>query len=176
MPFVGGNRRVLVHCVSAAILVLITWLDYVTGYEFGFFIFYFIPVSITAWFTGRNTGLAAAVLAAACWFLSDRLSHHPYSNAYFVYWETFMRFASFLTTAMTLAKIRSTLHRERRLNRALELALERNRSMERFFRDCPDCGRRALFLPEGGGACEDLSSSPTSGEPPSTETSSATTR
>jgi len=31
-------------------LALIGWLDYITGYEFVFFIFYFIPVAIATWY------------------------------------------------------------------------------------------------------------------------------
>ena len=36
----------------------------------------------------------------------------PYSNAYFIYWEAFMRLLSFLTTSMTLSKIRRLVRKE----------------------------------------------------------------
>lgn len=94
--------------VTAAVvlLALITWIDYATGYELGLFILYFMPVALAAWYAGRRTGLAFAVVAAACWYFSDRLAGHRYSNAYLIYWETFMRLVSFLTIALTLASIR----------------------------------------------------------------------
>jgi K+-sensing histidine kinase KdpD len=119
----------LVEGASVAILLALGWLDYATGYEFGFFIFYFIPVSITTWYAGRWSGLAMALASALAWFLSDLLAHHPYSKGYFLYWETFMRLASFLTTALTLAKIRESVAAERRLNEELCRALEENRRM-----------------------------------------------
>lgn len=53
--------------------------------------------------------MLAALAAAACWYASDRLSHTPYANALFIYWETLMRLVSFLTTALTLAAIRSAM-------------------------------------------------------------------
>jgi len=50
----------IVNTVSAALLLFIGWLDYITGYEFGFFVFYFIPVSISAWLGTERSGLAIA--------------------------------------------------------------------------------------------------------------------
>jgi hypothetical protein len=104
-------RGVLAY--TAGVLAFTTWLDYITGYDFGFFIFYFVPVSMAAWLVGRRAGVLFAVASGACWFLSDRLANHPYSNSFFIYWETAMRLISYLTTALTLARIRAdTVERE----------------------------------------------------------------
>ena len=119
----------LIEVSSIAILLGLGWLDYVTGYEFGFFIFYFIPVSITTWYAGRGSGIAMAGASAVAWYLSDLLAHHPYSKGYFLYWETFMRLASFLTTALTLAKIRENSAKERQLNTELCRVREENHRM-----------------------------------------------
>lgn len=110
--------------LSIAILLLIGWLDYITGYEFGFFIFYFIPVAISAWFVGKRPGVFIAFASAFCWYLSDKYTHHPYSKTYFIYWEMFMRLISFLTTALTIARIRQMLINEAHLNERLTHALE----------------------------------------------------
>lgn len=127
---------------SLAILLLIGWLDYVTGYEFGFFIFYFIPVSIAAWFAGKRPGLAIALASAICWYLSDLYTHHPYSKAYFIYWEMFMRLISFLTTALTIARIRQMLINEIRLNEALQQAFEELSALRGQVANCPSCPSR----------------------------------
>jgi hypothetical protein len=120
-------RRLLL--LAALLLAVITWLDYVTGYELGFFIFYFVPVSIGAWWVSRRAGLALAFASAFCWYLSDRLAHHPYSNALFIYWETIMRLASFATTALTLARIRRERAARLRLQEELSAALAENRAL-----------------------------------------------
>ncbi len=114
-PTAFENHLGAVRAVSLASLALIGWLDYITGYEFGFFIFYFIPVAIAAWYCGRKEGTGAAIASAICWYLSDRFTHHPYSHSYFIYWEMFMRLISFLTTALTLAKIRDLVLNEERM-------------------------------------------------------------
>jgi len=115
----------IVRAASLAVLVLIGWLDYITGYEFGFFIFYFIPVAISAWYCGSKDGICTAIASAFCWYLSDRFTNHPYSHAYFIYWDMFIRLISFLTTAMTLSKIRNlALNEERMIAELLEIRMQ----------------------------------------------------
>lgn len=120
----------VVDVVSLLVLLLIGWLDYITGYEFGFFIFYFIPVSIAAWFCGKSSGLFIAFASAFCWYLSDKYTYHPYSQAFFIYWEVFMRLISFLTTALTVSRIRSMLLNEERLNAQLRAAMQEVRELK----------------------------------------------
>jgi hypothetical protein len=122
-------RPGVVFAVTILLLALITWLDYVTGYELGFFIFYFIPVSMAAWLVGRRAGVAFALAAGVCWFLSDRLANHPYTNSLFIYWETAMRLGSYLTTALTLARIRADTVERQRLQAQLADAQEQLRRL-----------------------------------------------
>ena len=114
------KRHLIVNTISLVTLLLIGWLDFITGYEIGFFIFYFIPVSISAWFVGRRAGLIMACLSAAAWYMSDYYSHHPYSKSYLIYWEMWIRWLTFLTTAFTVTKIRELMDREEQLK--IELA------------------------------------------------------
>ena len=108
----AGRTRAWLYVGVAGLLAVITWIDYLTGYELGLFVFYFIPVGLAAWYGSRAAGLALAVASAACWYVADRLNLHPYSNALFIYWETFMRLVAYVTTALTLSNIRARM-RER---------------------------------------------------------------
>jgi molybdenum cofactor cytidylyltransferase len=114
-PDAFAGRCDYVEAASFALLGCIGGLDYITGYEFGFFIFYFIPVAVSSWYCGRRLGLQVAFGSAIVWYLSDKFTHHPYSNAYFIYWEMFMRLLSFLTTTMTISRIRTMVLNEERI-------------------------------------------------------------
>jgi K+-sensing histidine kinase KdpD len=132
MPFMTGKRRIRTMFASIAVLLFLGWIDYVTGYEFGFFIFYFIPVAIASWYGGRKPGIAMAFTSAVCWYLADRMTHHPYPRPYLIYWETFARYVSFLTTALTLTKIRQTVEEGRRMKEELDRARQENRELKRL--------------------------------------------
>jgi hypothetical protein len=60
------------------------------------------------------------------------MAHHPYPKPYFIYWETFARYISFLTTALTFSKIRETVHNGQRVREELDRALEENRELKRL--------------------------------------------
>lgn len=111
----GRTRRILVTVGAPALLAAITWADYASGYELGFFVFYFAPVALAAWYGGRSAAVPFAFLAGACWYASDVLSRHPYSNALLVYWEAFIRLVSFLIFGLALAKIRDDVGRREEL-------------------------------------------------------------
>ena len=149
MPFVTGKRRNRIVVASIAILLILGWIDYVTSYEFGFFIFYFIPVSITAWYVGRMPGVAMACASAVCWYLADRMAHHPYPRPYLIYWETFARYVSFLTTALTLSKIRETIDSGQRMREDLDRVLEENRELKRQMQGGVGNGRTQEGHPPG---------------------------
>lgn len=113
-------KPLFIFIISLLILIVLGFTDYYTSYEIGFFIFYFIPVSITAWFAGKRLGIIMGCLSAISWYISDLYSHHPYSKAFLIYWETFIRLISFLTTAWTVALIKQLKVHERHLNNELE--------------------------------------------------------
>jgi hypothetical protein len=126
---------------AAALLALITWIDWATGYEFELFVFYYLPVAIAAWCASRRWGVAFGVAAAISWSISDRLAGHVYSRAWYAYWESFIRLLAFLTIAFTVAKIRESLAHERALNRELAESLERVRVLEGLIPVCAWCRR-----------------------------------
>ena len=113
------RTRATVYAASATLLALVTWLDYVTGYELGLFALFFVPVGLAAWWGSRRASLAFACAAATCWYASDLLSNHPYSHPLLAYWETFMRLVSYLITALALSKIREVVLRQEDLLRVV---------------------------------------------------------
>ena len=100
------KSQVQAYASATVLLATLTWVDYATGYEVGLFIFYSVPVSLAAWYGTRTGGLLFALASGVCWYVADRLSLHPYSNAVMIYWETFIRLVSFVGTALTLSRIR----------------------------------------------------------------------
>jgi hypothetical protein len=140
VPLASGRNRRLQQIGSVLVLLLLGWLDYVTGYELGFFIFYFIPVSMAAWWGGRTPGLVMGFLSAGAWFMADQLGHHHYSHAYLVYWETFIHLASFVTTAVTIAKIREVTDARRQLQAELDRARNENAALKQRLDGRRECG------------------------------------
>ena len=136
-----GVRTAAILASAAALLALVTWIDWITGYEFELFVVYILPVAVAAWHGSRRWGVVFSVAAAFCWYLSDRLAGHVYSHAWYAYWGSFVRLVTYLTIALTAARIRESLAHERTLNRELAESLERVRVLEGLIPVCAWCRR-----------------------------------
>jgi signal transduction histidine kinase len=94
--------------LSALLLVgLIGVLDWLTGSEISFGIFYMAPVALGAWYCGRNLAFILAAAAAVTWFAADKESGAVYSHLFIPIWNSMVRFAFFLVTALLLLRTRS---------------------------------------------------------------------
>ena len=98
-------------------VALVGLLDYATGTETSWSLFYLFPVAVAAWYAGRNSAIAIAVLAAIVWLLADMASGHFYSHPLITLWEVFARLGMFLIQGLLLVALRGALAREQNLAR-----------------------------------------------------------
>jgi len=63
--------------VSTCITLTIGWLDYITGFEVTWFVFYGIPIFLAVWWAGSRAGLFIAMLSGLVWWLAN-MESHPY--------------------------------------------------------------------------------------------------
>lgn len=122
--------------VGVLVLGLLDWL---TGYELNFFVFYFLPVSVSAWFLGLGASVTFAVFSALVWFGADALSGHVYSSYVYAVWNTTIRLVSFLAIGWSVSKMRDALDRERKSTESLGRALSEIKVLETFLPICAQC-------------------------------------
>jgi K+-sensing histidine kinase KdpD len=124
--------------VVAGVLVL-GLVDWLTGYELNFFVFYFLPVSVAAWFLGFGSSVIMAVLSALVWFGADVLSEHVYSSHVYAVWSITIRLVSFLAIGWSVSRMRQALARERNTAESLRRALSEIKVLEAFLPICAQC-------------------------------------
>jgi diguanylate cyclase (GGDEF)-like protein len=111
------SRRTM--AVSALILTgLLGVLDFLTGYEISFGVFYLLPVSLSAWYVSSRYGFTMSILTAATWLGANALTD-PASerSAPLLIWNATTRLGFFLVTTLLLTRLRQALERERLLAR-----------------------------------------------------------
>lgn len=122
-------------CLSA-VLGLIDWK---TGYELNFFVFYFIPAGLAAWALGIEYSIFLSLLCAAIWFYADKFSGNVYSSNIIVAWNTLIRMCSFLIIGWSVYKIRTLFQSEKIKAENLEKALSQIKILESFLSICCVC-------------------------------------
>lgn len=104
-------RPVLIAFALVA-LALVGVLDYLTGYEISFAVFYLVPVGLAAWYASRRSGFGFALASSIVWYLVERLGA-PYVHPAIPAWNAIVRLGFFLIVAGLLSTLRERLATER---------------------------------------------------------------
>jgi hypothetical protein len=104
-------------------LLLMAWLDYVTGQELVFSCAYLVPVCLTAWWFSRRWMIAISVLSGITAFVVDELDGYEYSNAAIGYWNAFTCLLISLAIGYVLSRLRQTLIDRQKAHDELATAL-----------------------------------------------------
>ena len=120
-----------VIAASLANLLVLSYIVYLAGYNFLFFIFFFIPVSLCGWYLGRVSVVCMAILSGLSWCVVDILSNHFYPVELCRYANTVICFLAFASIGLLLQRLRHSLTEQLRVRRDLEKTLEElNRTTE----------------------------------------------
>jgi len=114
-PGAWARRGIIV--ATLALALGIGYLHTLTGLAYEFHVAFVLPVLIAAWFVGPRAGYGLALLAAAEWFVTDRLLAAEQADLFPLLFNTGMRLAIFVGGVWLLDEIRRVLQRESRLAR-----------------------------------------------------------
>lgn len=115
------RRRLL--AISYLLVLVIFGLDYMTGVEFTFSIFYLIAVFFVAWFVGKAAGAVISLVSAAAWLLADVLASPSHLHPIFSTWNTLGIFGFFLLFTYLLVGFKNAVEQEKRMARKIQLGL-----------------------------------------------------
>lgn len=113
--------------------------DFLTGLEFNFCIFYFIPIGIVAWFFGFDWVIFFSIVCGLIWIIVDNLSGHHYSSTFFAVWNNVVRLSVFLMIGWFIYKNNTLLQTEKTRRKDIEKALSEVKILERFLPICCVC-------------------------------------
>ena len=123
MAQTGIIFRLKVICASVASLISLSYIDYLTGYQFLFFVFYFAPVALCGWYLGRFAVVCMAILSGVIWCFVDILSSHHYPFEVFRYFNSFICFLAFAIIGLLLQRLRHSLGEQLIIREQLEKTL-----------------------------------------------------
>ena len=100
---------------NAVILLLLGWVDFITG-DYSLIVFYLIPVSLGAWFIGKNYGVFFCLLAIAVRVVVDESpSSFNFSQSALHYWNELIEFLFLLIMSVLFSALKKNLENEKTL-------------------------------------------------------------
>lgn len=102
--------RSLPFWITANILLvgILGFVDFQTGNEYSFSLFYLIPISLTAWYMNLPAGIFTCILSAATWLAADIKIGEDYSHPITYFWNFLIRLGFFLTVNYLLSELHKT--------------------------------------------------------------------
>lgn len=105
------------HFFCGLAILVLGLLDFHTGVEASFSVFYLIPVSVMAWYVKAKSCYLYALIAALVWDYSNILAGEALSHPALYFWNGTVRLVFFLTVASLLRQLRALLDKEREFSR-----------------------------------------------------------
>ena len=116
IKFLQHYKKIVIF-LNFILVIFVGIADFYTGYEFGFSIFYLIPVFVTTWMVGILGGIVISTLSAFSWTIAHSFSGLPYSHSFIPCWNISIRMCFFITVVMTINQLQKALQREQELAR-----------------------------------------------------------
>ena len=113
----GTLRQPVIIGLGFTLIIVAGLLDYLTGYELAFSLFYLFPIALVTWYTSTRLGLAMAVISAVILSVADVLAGNTYSQALIPVWNSIMRLGVFVIVVSLLSVVKRDLERETNLAR-----------------------------------------------------------
>jgi diguanylate cyclase (GGDEF)-like protein len=117
MPAISFKVRRPKPLVLFGICLLIAlglgFLDYISGYELSFSIFYLLPVCFAAWYISVEAGILLSWVCAAIWQISNYLAGEVFTSPAIPYWNAVSRLGSFIVVTILLTRLKHALEHER---------------------------------------------------------------
>jgi two-component system sensor kinase FixL len=88
------------------LVLLLGFLDYISGTEVSFALFYFLPIFITAWLAGRIAGIFIALAAGSTWLLADMAEATLFSQPWVPYFNLVTRTGGFVVVSLLVSAMR----------------------------------------------------------------------
>jgi diguanylate cyclase (GGDEF)-like protein len=100
-----------------ALVGLLGIVDYVTGNEYSFSLFYLIPIALITWYANPTLGVIIAILSATTWMIADIAAGQDFSHPIIHLWNTLIRFGFFTIVVYLLSELRKSQKAEQALAR-----------------------------------------------------------
>ncbi len=105
------RSRPFVMAACLGFVALVGVIDWLTGFEIFFSVFYLLGVGLATWFVGKGFGFVVSILSVVVWIAGDFVAGARYSSSFIPIWNAMILLAFYSIVVWLLTSLRS-LHKE----------------------------------------------------------------
>jgi diguanylate cyclase (GGDEF)-like protein len=117
LRMVEQQRQSWIIAIGYTWMVGLGIIDYLTGFEVSFSLFYVFPIVFVTWRAGHLIGIISSITSAIIWEISNLLAGVTFSHPLIIYWNTLIRLGFFLLITWLIGTLKHTLEKEQALSR-----------------------------------------------------------
>ena len=107
MGFLSRRSKRFIVVAGLTLVVLLGLADYVSGTRIGFFIFYWPPIAMVAWFAGRRWGYGLSVCAGLTWLAANWADQLAFDDPSVTVFNLAVNWASFALLGYVASRLRA---------------------------------------------------------------------
>jgi signal transduction histidine kinase len=141
--FLAHRSQLWTMSVSLLLLAAVGVIDYQTGFERSWLVFYLLPVALGTWFVGWRFGVILSALSVTVWIVGDIEAGAVYSSSSVPIWNASTAITSFLIVVWLLHRLHSLLNQlEDRIRQGTAALRQEMKMRERLEKDVTEAAER----------------------------------
>jgi hypothetical protein len=137
--YLSRQSPAFVTIVAIAGVLLLGYIDLVSGYEVSLSIFYLGPIVFAGWFVGRQAGMLVSVISAVVWLVADVSSGHAFTHPLIPFWNAIVRLGFFSVVVIMLSRLKLTYKAQEALIGELREAMDNIKVLSGLVPICAWC-------------------------------------
>lgn len=137
--YLGRQSRPAILFLGTAVVVVVGFLDFLTGYEASISVFYLAPICLVAWYAGQSSGVAFAIVSASVWLLADVGAGHTFDHAAVPLWNAVVLLGSFIIVVVVLVRLKVAYETQLSLANELHEAMDKIKVLKGLIPICAWC-------------------------------------
>lgn len=103
------QNKLLLFFEGLILIGIIGFVDYLTGHEFAFSVFYVLPILLVTWFTNQRVGIVMSASSAIAWLIADIAARQVDVFPLIPLWNSLVRLTFFLIITILLSSLKESL-------------------------------------------------------------------
>ncbi|MCX6163262.1 MAG: PP2C family protein-serine/threonine phosphatase [Ignavibacteriae bacterium] len=121
--------KYILFIVSILFVTILGFLDYLSGTDLSFYIFYVIPVLFIVWFAGKRWGVFICFFCFASWYIDTFYKRGIELNSMVLYWNMLVELSFFTLIIFSVSALKKAIEKQeeterQKISRELSIAKE----------------------------------------------------
>lgn len=119
--YIARQKPAVIMLIGILLMLVVATIDYLTGPDMAFSIFYLVPVALVSWSLPTSWGIFISLLCTFCYSFAEyyaiKIGYHPISidDPLLPIWKMVIGMGIFLTMSLALSAFRAAQKRQERL-------------------------------------------------------------